>query len=166
MTEEKIHLVVNHLPLIGLFFSLIPLAWGVIGNNASLLRVGWICLLIAGISTPVVMWSGEAAHLRYIEGGPVAAYIDEQGIQWANLHYQNAEKGAKASYLLILASIAGLVILWKKTAWARIAGIVSVVLGLLALALNVWIADSGGKIRRPDFRGEVILEGIEAPEDH
>ena len=43
---------------------------------------------------------------------------------------------------------------------------IATLVAVACLALNIWIADSGGKIRRADFRGDTVLEGLEAPEDH
>ena len=75
MTPEHLHLVVNHIPVLGAAFALIPILTGLIARNRACLICGLVMAMVAGWTTPIVMGSGEEAYKRYEHGAP-AAYLD------------------------------------------------------------------------------------------
>ena len=152
MKPEHIHLLINHIPIHGLIFSTLFLIVAVILRNRLLTGVAMAMITVAAISIPFVMASGEAAFERYQDEAELHKLIGEDGLAMAKTHYEHAETGAKATYLLIVVGIAGLGI-WKfRPTWLIGTGWVMVALCAVALILNAWIASSGGRIRRPDFR--------------
>jgi hypothetical protein len=156
MDPEHLHLLVNHIPIHGLVISTIALAVGLIVRSNPTILTGLALVFICAVSIPVVMATGEGAYYNFEKDSEVAERIDEEGMKWAKKHYDDAEKGAKATYLLIVLSALALIFYkwfpkgFIPAAWSVVA------LSILCLLLNAWIASSGGKIRRPDFRPSEI----------
>lgn len=158
MNPEHLHLLVNHIPIHGLVFCTLSLIIGLVLRNRLLIGVSTVLITLASLSIPVVMGSGEAAYERYENNPELREQVGEMGLDVAHEHYQDAETGAKATYLLILWGVVNLVF-WKfrpqwfvKTAYAMAA------MAVVCLLINAWIASSGGQIRRPDFRAKVMTE--------
>ena len=164
MKPEHIHLLINHIPIHGLIFSTLFLIVALVLRNRLLTGVAIAITTVAAISVPFVMASGEAAFDRYQHEAELHKLIGEDGLAMAKIHYEHAEAGSKATYLLIVSGIVGLCI-WKfRPTWLIRVGWVMAVLCAVALVLNAWIASSGGKIRRPDFRDSAPVQNISDPE--
>lgn len=151
MTPEKLHLALNHFVFLFPLAALIPLVVGLVLKNRATILCGLSIALVGSLLTGVVMGTGEEAYERY-EDGPVAAYLDP-GAEAALEHHEDfAHTWSKALYLLAAGSLAALVIGFWKPKWLTPAAVVVVVLCLAGVVVGVAIADTGGKIRRPDFR--------------
>jgi hypothetical protein len=150
-TAEHWHVALNHLPLIGVAASIIPLLAGAVLRQRPLVLTGLIMVVLFGGSTALVMNTGEEAEERF-EHGEAAAQLDDVGEQWMHVHEDRAHLAAKIAYgtaaFALLAFILAL-------AWRRSMLIVSI-LALLGAAGTVgamaWVADAGGQIRHPEFR--------------
>lgn len=156
-TPEHIHLALNHVTFLGAGFALIPLIWGMVSRNRGTVMAGLLIAAISGVSTAFVMGSGEEAYERYKEG-PVTEYLDAGFYEWMHEHEERAHFWSKIMYLSALVSSVGLVVLWKKPGLLLPVALAASVLCLASLVAGVWIAESGGHIRRPDFRASAIEE--------
>lgn len=151
MNPEKLHLALNHFVFLFPLAALVPLVLGLICRNKLTMISGLIIASVGSLLTGVVMGTGEAAYERYQEG-PVAVHLDE-GAQAALVHHEEvAHKWAKVMYGLLLVTLAALVMAWWKPALLRPMVVAVVVLCVASVAIGVYIADTGGEIRRPDFR--------------
>jgi len=150
-TPEHLHLALNHLPFLGSGFALIPLAIGFISKNKNAVIAGLLMATLSGWMTPIVMETGESAYERY-EEGPIAKFLDPQAEQFLESHEQRAESWSKVMYASAFISTLCLgLLLWKPT-WVRTTSAAAALLCLASLLSGIWIAESGGLIRRPDFR--------------
>jgi len=155
MTPEHLHVVLNHLPLVGLGASLIPLVVAVVMRQRAMLVVGLgMCLLFAG-SMPLVMWTGEGAMER-LGNDEVAGPLDSDGFDWMLIHEERAHKVAWLVYVAAALAAAGLICAWKRPTWMYRVGIAVALVGLLSLPAVMWVAEAGGKIRHPEFRGPKV----------
>ena len=153
MTPEHLHLALNHLPFLGAGFALIPLAIGFLTRNKHTVLAGLLVAMVSGWATPLVMMTGESAYERY-EDGPVARYLDANAEKSLDMHEHRAEAWSPVLYAsAVVATVCFGLMLWKPS-WIRWLSSVSAVLCLAALFSGMWIAESGGRIRRPDFRAE------------
>jgi hypothetical protein len=151
MTPEHLHLVLNHLPVLGSAFALVPILVGLILGNRATLLTGLALAAVAGWMTPVVMNTGEAAHERY-ESGLARRFLDAKAGDFIEIHEERAEKGSIILYAsAVVATLALILAIGQWPCW-RIAGIAAALLCAGSIGAGVWIADTGGKIRRPDFR--------------
>jgi len=151
-TPEHLHLAFNHLPFLGAGFAIIPLAIGFITKNKHAVIAGLLIAVISGWMTPIVMATGESAYERY-EEGPIAKFLDSQAEQFMEIHEHRAEAWSKVMYASAVISTLCLGLLFWKPAWVRTASATAAVLCLASLLSGIWIAESGGLIRRPHIRG-------------
>jgi len=152
MNPEHIHLLVNHIPIHGLAVASFILLLGLALKHRMTVGVASLAVFLTALSIPVVMGTGEAAYQRYKQQPEIRDTLTDKGLQFAHVHFEQAEKGSKATYLLIVVGVLTLVC-WKfKPNWFMKLGWALFLLTLICLILNVWIASTGGKIRRPDFQ--------------
>ena len=63
VSPEHLHVVINHLPIIGLVAAVLPLAVGVVGRRrGESLLIGLVLALGFAGTIPAVMWSGQEAE--------------------------------------------------------------------------------------------------------
>ena len=151
MTPEHLHLALNHLPFVGAACAALPIAAGLIWNKKSVLVVGLVLATVTGWITPLVMETGEQAYERY-KDGPIRTFLDPAAETFLEIHEHRAEDWAFVLYI----SAASATIALAATVWnyrvGRWISVFSLTACLAAVTAGVWIAESGGKIRRPDFR--------------
>ena len=151
MTPEHMHLAVNHIPAIGVACALLPILVGVVLSNKTSLIVGLVLAAVCGWTTTIVMETGEDAYERY-EEGPVKPFLDQNVEKFLEIHEERAEIWSKVMYAAaILATISLALTLWRFDI-GRWASILVILTSLSSIGAGIWIAESGGKIRRVDLR--------------
>lgn len=151
MTPEKIHLVLNHIPLLACIFAAPIVIFGLIRRSKEIELTGLILTFSGSLFTGLVMGSGEEAYERY-KDGPVAAQLDPAAEEWLDIHNDRAHTVGKVFYGVIglsLLAIVARIRFPRISLWMTLIALAS---SLIAIAGGIWTADSGGKIRRPDFR--------------
>ena len=151
MTPEHLHLAMNHIPFLGAGFAVVPLLSGLLSGQKNTVLVGLLIAALSGWSMPLVMETGEAAYERY-ENGPVTSHLDPAFNESLEIHEHRAENWAIALYANAAAATLGLAILIWRPRHARAVAFVGMLFSIASLLAGIWIAESGGKIRRPDFR--------------
>lgn len=159
MTPEHIHLALNHVTFLGLACAIVPLAIGVALNHKATMLSGLLLAVVCGWSVGPVMGSGEEAYERYL-AGPVSPLLSEGSDYWLEVHEERAHTWSKLMYataavstLALVAGLAGARLgQWWKPVYLRGLAALVIVLCLGSTAAGVYIAEAGGKIRRPDFR--------------
>lgn len=145
MNAPHLHLLANHVPVLGIPFAFALLAFGHALRNVTLLRAGLVALVaVALLAIPA-----------YLSGEPAADTIESMpGVEKARIeeHEEAAEIAFPAVLVLGAAALVGLgAFRGARTpprwfGWAMVAGAV-VVGGLLA-----WTANEGGLIRHAEIR--------------
>jgi uncharacterized membrane protein len=150
MTSEHIHLILNHVPILGTYFGLALLALGLARRSDELSRVALGVFVVAAVFTIPVYLTGQPAE-HAIAGAPglSEAFIEPH------------EKAAKIA--LIASEILGILALGALLAFRRHAQLprwvprVSLALSLLAGAWLGYTGLLGGQVRhtevRPGFSG-------------
>lgn len=154
MTGAHWHLVLNHIPVIGTFFVLLFLVIGLLRKRDFVKKISlWILLLLALITLPVY-FTGESAH-EELEDMPL--------VSMNTIHeHEEAAELAFAGELII----GGLVILYFlfnifKSKLVKPIFIIILILTFATAGLMAWTANLGGKIRRPELRGETVSPSYE-----
>lgn len=62
MNGAQLHLMLNHLPVMGALFSLLLLGWGLIRRSAEIQKVALVAVLLVGLSSVPVYLTGEPAE--------------------------------------------------------------------------------------------------------
>lgn len=146
MTAAHLHLVLNHMPILGSLFGLILLFIGLIRGNRILQKAGLATfVLVALITIPAFLTGEPAEHLVEDFGG----FSHEM----AHEHEELGEKGLIIALMLGAISAFLLYLLsrnkhlnYKRGLWGTL------VLSLITFLFLVLIGNHGGKIRRPELR--------------
>jgi uncharacterized membrane protein len=160
MNAAHLHLILNHIPVLGTAFGLTLLAWALIRRSEELKRVSlgvFIVVALFGIPTYLTGEPAEEA-IEHLPG------VDEHSIE----EHEDAAKFAFAGVLVLGAAALGGLILFRRSrptpAWVAI---LVLVLAVLVFAMMVRTANLGGLIRHPelgsDFRPST--ESVEDPGD-
>jgi len=146
MNQAHLHLIFNHFPLIGSIFGLGILLFGLIKRNQTLKETGLVVLVIAALLVAPSLKTGEGAE-EIVEGfGVSKAMIHE--------HEEVAEKFSWLMSLTAVAAIVSFVALRKRTAFAKIAIIITTVLAIASVVLGKFVGTSGGELRHTEIRSE------------
>ena len=127
---------------------------------------GLLMVAASGWMTPLVMETGESAYERY-EKGPIASLLDARAETALEQHEHRAEAWAPVLYAGAIISTIALALIFLKERWKRFLAFVCAAFCTASLLAGIWIADSGGLIRRPDFRSaDVTTPGSPTPKTH
>jgi len=144
MNDAHLHMVFNHFPIIGLFFGIGILAFGIIKKQTILINTAYVIFIFCMIMAKVTMMTGEGAE----------EIVEELGISHDIIHEHEelAETFMKVLYVIGILSILGLVANFKKHAKASIVSYVVLVLAIGAAVLSKSVGTSGGEIRHTEIR--------------
>ncbi len=152
MSLVHLHLVLNHFPIIGSFFALAFVAYGVLRKNETLTNAARVILIFVACVTVPVYFTGEPA-----EESVEQLQID--GEQFIEQHESAAQIAFAAS--LLVGIVAGVSLLpW----WRTSKSITTVlVIGTLALTLlMVRVGNLGGQIRHSEIRAGASPANVES----
>lgn len=159
MNEAHFHLIVNHLPIVGLLIGLLVLVTGFILKKSEIKVTALGIFIFSALASVAAFYSGEGAE-EIVEKVPG---ISETLI---NQHEESAELFFTAILILGVFSLITLILEIKKSKFSNY-GFVLVFLVTLAsgvLAKNV--GTSGGEIRHTEIRNDSNLIQIQPEEDH
>ncbi len=153
MSAAYLHLMINHVPVVGAFLALPLLALALWTRERGAVAAAALVLALSGAGAGGALWTGEPAEeqVEHLAG------TSEPAIE---IHEERAEV---ATILAVLAGLAGLAV---AAAGAR--GGRSALLGVTALAAAsagamAWTAQSGGPIRHSELRDDAAT-APETPE--
>jgi hypothetical protein len=143
---EYLHVVLNHLPLIGLLVAMLALLAALVTRNRTAILIGLALVGLLALSAWPVAESGEDGYDR------VLAMSDEAGGKFLAHHRALADRWVFLYY--VTAGIAGLGfgLAWK---WPRTlvpSSILALLLAAASLAAGIVIAKAGGPVRHREFR--------------
>jgi hypothetical protein len=150
MNGAHLHLLLNHVPVIGSVFGAALLAWMLVRGRADGRRVALAALVIVALASLPAYFTGEPAE-DTIEHQPG---VEERRIE----SHEGAAKLALAGALVTgVVALAGLVIFRRREPAPGFLGVV-LLLGVLSVAMFARTANLGGEIRHPEIRA-----GAQAP---
>jgi len=145
------HLMLNHLPVLGVPFGAALLGVGLLVGRTTLQRAGLAVLVLAGLAAGAAYLTGEPAE-NALEAQIAGGSRPESLIE---AHEEAAEAATIATGLLALVSA---VALWRLRRGALTRGWMTGVL-MMAVATSValaWAATLGGRISHPEIRPAAI----------
>ena len=148
MDPIRLHLILNHLPIIGSAIALMVLLVGIFRNNLTVIRTALAVGVVTLAAVPVVNWSGEEAE-EQIED---AAWLDAEGNDWLEEHEERAEIAVNTLLSALVVCILALALGAYREGWLRLAAIVAALSLTIGLGNGIWAADAGGKIRHSEIR--------------
>lgn len=140
-----LHVLINHLPIIGTGVGLFGLVVALFLMNRMALLPVLAILVLSGISAWPVYVTGSNAYR------PIMKISDDTGRDWLNEHSDRADRVTWV--FCVMAGIAAIAIVaplkWPKSAFPL--GILSMVFALGGLGAAGYIAQAGGMIRHVEF---------------
>ncbi len=147
MNGAYVHLLFNHVPVIGIPLVALLLLTGILRKNSEVLRIAFAgFILIAALTIPAYKSGGPAARL--IRDLPQVSMHDIQE------HAEDATWGFRAVMLLGGMGIVGFWLTKKPTAISRGFTVATLVTALLVSAWLANVAHLGGLIRHPEIQQE------------
>jgi uncharacterized membrane protein len=175
ITAPHWHLLINHLPVVGVMAAVLLLIWAMVRNNAELKRTALLTfVLVAILSFLANLTGGPAAHIaRDLPG------VNRQDIR---AHSSMADKATYLSWIVGAVALIGLIDGWRrKDTGPADKAIVNYVrhhkephnayiiacllLGLLEVVMLAWTAELGGAIRHPEIRSGFVAPASPAGKD-
>lgn len=162
MSAAHIHLLLNHIPLIGAAVAILLLAVGFVRNSDELKKTSlWIFVIAALVTIPVYL-TGEPAEetVEHLPG--VAASIVEQ-------HERAALFSLIAIEVLGVVSLGGLFAYRRSAEVPKLFVVATLGVSIISVGLMIWTANLGGQIRHTEIRsgafaGSTSTEAGEAGE--
>ena len=145
MDATHIHLMLNHVPVLGTVFGLLLLAAALLRKTQELLKTSLIVFAVcAAFAVPVYLTGEPAEHL--VEGLPgITEAISEE-------HEEAAQSAFIAVLVLGVAALATLAIFRGPRLVPRWFGGALLVAALVACGLMLRTANLGGKVRHTEIR--------------
>ena len=145
---EYIHVLINPLPIYGLFLSWVGLIIALFLKSRRAQIATLALVLISSTSAWPVYEFGQQAYDR------VLSMADEDGRAWLDEHKDRAEDLIYIFYALAVLSAIAIAapMKWPKSSVPL--AIAAILLGAVTLGTGGYIAYAGGKIRHREFRNE------------
>jgi hypothetical protein len=157
MNASQVHLMLNHVPVLGVVFVMVALAAGLWLRRGTLLRFGLFTLVAIALAAIPVYFSGGESE----ETVEKLAGVQERTIEQ---HEDVARSASIGLAILGLIGLAGLVRYRNAPIPAPFAATVLAAAVVLGGAL-AWTAHLGGQIRHDEMRG-VTSAAIVPAESH
>lgn len=154
MDTAHLHLVLNHLPVLGTLFGALGLAYGLWRKSRDVVAFSLGLFVLSGLAAGAAYLTGEGAE-EVVERAAGASEV-------------LLERHEDASfYALIAAGVLGVfalgtLALFRQTVPRAVVALL-LVLALGAGGLMAWTANLGGQIRRPELRSGPVAEQWTAP---
>lgn len=151
MNAAHLHLILNHVPLFGLFAGIVLLAWGVIRASPEVRLVARVTFVLAAFAGLIAFFTGKGAEDALENLPRVLEHLIER--------HEDAATVALVGILLtgILAAI-GIGIDRAPDRLKRIAIGALFAVSLVTLAFTGYAANLGGQIRHAEVRSTISLE--------
>ena len=145
---EYIHVLINPLPIYGLFLSWVGLIIALFLRSRRAQIATLALVLISSTSAWPVYEFGQQAYDR------VLSMADEDGRAWLDEHQDRAEDLIYIFYALAALSAIAIAapMKWPKSSVPL--AVAAILLGAVTLGTGGYIAYAGGKIRHREFRNE------------
>lgn len=159
MNEAHFHLIVNHLPIVGLLIGLLVLVTGFILKKSEIKVTALGIFIFSALASVAAFYSGEGAE-EIVEKVPG---ISETLI---NQHEESAELFFTAILILGVFSLITLILEIKKSKFSNYGFVLVFLVTLVSGVLAKNVGTSGGEIRHTEIRNDSNLIQIQPEEDH
>jgi hypothetical protein len=154
------HLIVNHLPVLGVPFGAGLLGIGLLFGRTTLQRAGLAVLVLAGLAAGAAYLTGEPAE-HALEMQSAAGSRPESLIE---AHEEAALAATIATGLLAVVAGAALWRLRRGALLGRGWSAAALILAMVTAVALPWVATLGGRISHPEIR-PITAVGTPAPLD-
>jgi uncharacterized membrane protein len=145
MNPAHLHLILNHLPVLGTAFGLAILAFGLWKKNEAIKRLALATLVIIALSAIPAYLTGEPAE-DVVKGLP--------GVAMSLVERHEEAAGVALGGVLALGALAlaGLVIFRGQRPVANWFGLLTLLAAVVVTGLMAYTANLGGQVHHPEIR--------------
>ncbi len=147
--SAHLHLMVNHLPVLGFLFSWGLLLLGFLMRSSDVWRAGFLGMVFSAIFGVIAFFTGEGAE-EIVEGLPTVA---------KGFLEQHESVAKTAMYVGVGAGIVSLVAFLhslRRPEALRAWGVLGLLVGLVSSGVFGYTAFLGGKVNHPEIRSSGI----------
>lgn len=145
MNQAHIHLIVNHVPILGSLFALLLLGAGLVMRSEILTKAGLVAVLAAGLLCLPAQLTGEGAA-EIVQDMPRVSRALIQN------HAAAAEKGFWALESAAALALFSLLLFKSASPRARLLALLTLVVAALSFGLLARAGNLGGQIRHTEIR--------------
>ena len=151
MTDVHLHLLINHLPILGSLFALVLGLYGAARRQPSVVRAAFLTLIVSGVGSFAATRTGAGAE-DAVEALP--------GVSEAILHEHEEAADVANSAAIALALLALGVLVWRRREPEIGTGpTVAVLLGaVVVFGLMARTGNLGGQIRHTEIRAATAAD--------
>ena len=142
MNQAHLHLIVNHVPIVGSLFAAVLLAAGVLKHDLTLTKAGLLAVLAACLPAQL---TGEGA-------AAIAQNLPRVSRALINNHAEAAELGFWVLESAAALALFGLLLLKNNSPKARLLSLLTLVAAVLSFGLLARAGNLGGQIRHTEIR--------------
>lgn len=154
MSGAHLHLILNHIPVLGAVFGLLLLSYGLLRRSDGVVRASLWTLAVVGVAGLAAYWTGEPAE-EVVEQLP--------GISEAILerHEEAAFLATIGGAIVGLIALSGLAVHRSRPVTGGFSTIVlALTVGLFGAM--AWTANLGGQIHHSEIRGGSVQAKLDA----
>lgn len=154
MNNAHWHLLLNHIPVLGVWFALAWMLAALLLRNAPMVRSSWVALIVCAVAAIPVYLTGEPAEevVEHLPG--VSEAILEQHEDIAKVAFIGME-------VLGVLALGALAASWRNEKWLRPLAVTSLVFTTLCGGVLGYTAYLGGQIRHSEIRSDT--SGVAPP---
>jgi uncharacterized membrane protein len=145
MNQAHIHLLVNHVPILGSLFAAVLLGVGLLQKNSSLLKAGLVAVLAAGVLCLPAQLTGEGA-------AAIAQNLPRVSRALIHNHAEAAELGFWVLEGAATLALLSLLMLKHQSPKARLLSLLTLVVAVVSFGLLARAGNLGGQIRHTEIR--------------
>jgi uncharacterized membrane protein len=150
MNFAHLHLILNHLPVVGIPVALAFLLYGLKIKNHSLQRFSYLVLIALALLVLPVYFTGEPAE-------EVVEHLPGVAESLIEAHEDAAQISLVLTMMLGAGALAGL-FFSRDEKKSRILSLAVVTLAVVSVASLLYTANLGGKIRHTELRSGAAIE--------
>ncbi|MRX62876.1 hypothetical protein GJ691_01730 [Maribacter sp. RZ05] len=146
MNDAQLHLVVNHLPIVGVLIGFLVFLSGCVIKNPQVKNTALSIFIFSALTSIAAFYTGDGAE-EIVENSP--------GISETLIHEHEEYAELFFTMMLILGgtSLITLILQYKKYALATRYGFVFVLLiSIGSMVISKYVGSSGGEIRHTEIR--------------
>ncbi len=148
MNAAHLHLIMNHVPVITIFFAILLLIWGYITDKQDIIKVALWGFIIAAVATIPVFLSGQAAEelVENLQG------ISENTI---SAHEEMAEITLWLGVFMGILGIIAIIVERKFYNYFKPLLMVLMVFGVITIGSLSYTGYLGGHIHHPEISNQI-----------
>lgn len=143
---EYLHILINHLPIIGLLVATVLLAVFLALRNRTAVVAGMIAIALLTLSAWPVLVTGQKAYEK------IDQLADEAGKAYLDRHMELAETWIYLFFATSVVAAGGVVAAKKRPSILFPIALATLFLAASCMVAGVVIAENGGMVRHPEFR--------------